>query len=78
MRALIQELQRTAARWRAEHAQAADTAHTLNLRLARGVAPAVASISLNAVAASAERSIATSGVTAVELPTITGKRESEV
>ena len=46
MRALIPELQRTAARWRIEHAQAAGTAHAQNLQLARGVAPAVATINL--------------------------------
>ena len=44
MRALISELQRRAARWRAGHVQVAQAADRLNLQRARSVAPAVAAI----------------------------------
>ncbi len=44
MHALISDLQRRAALWRAEHTQAADAAHSLNLQRARQVAPVVAAV----------------------------------
>jgi diguanylate cyclase (GGDEF)-like protein len=44
MHALLSELQRRAARWRAEHTQVAPAAHSANLSRARSVAPVVAAI----------------------------------
>jgi diguanylate cyclase (GGDEF)-like protein len=44
MHAILSEIQRLSARWRAEHAQVTQAAHSLNLLRARSVAPTVAAI----------------------------------
>lgn len=46
MHTLLSDLQRRAARWRAEHTQVAPAAHSVNLSRARSVAPVVAAVNM--------------------------------